>query len=74
MLCRKGGGDNMGGDPNLAHGHCVGMNRQTSSWNAAAAYFAYAFGTLTELRYKYVGVDQLIGGVWPDVRTQLSYL
>ena len=69
-----GGDDDMGGDPNLADGNCIGMNRQTSSWNAAAAYFAYAFGTLTELRYKYVGVDQLIGGVWPDVRTQLSYI
>jgi hypothetical protein len=37
------------------------MNRKTSSWHAAAAYFAYAFGTLAERRYKYVGVDQLIG-------------
>ena len=25
--------------------------------HAAGAYFAYAFGTLAELRYKYVGLD-----------------
>jgi hypothetical protein len=36
------------------------------SWNAAAAVFAYGYGTLAELQYKYVGQDQLIGGTWPD--------
>ena len=51
-----------GGDPNLAHGKGIGMNKQTWSWHAAAAVFAYGWATLAELQYKYVGQDQLIGG------------
>jgi hypothetical protein len=42
------------------------MNKQTWSWNAAAAVFAYGYSTLAERQYKYVGQDQLIGGSWPD--------
>ena len=42
------------------------INRATLGWNAAAATFAYGYGKLAELGYKYVGADQLIGGPWPD--------
>ena len=52
-----------GDDPDLRNS-AITMNRKTTSWNAAGAYFAYAFGTLAERQYKYVGVDQLIGGPW----------
>jgi len=38
----------------------------TLGWNAAAAAFAYAFGTLAERGWKYVGADQLIGGPFPN--------
>ena len=55
------------GDPDLRHKAGLGINRQTWSWNAAAAVFAYGYATLAELQYKYVGQDQLIGGTWPDV-------
>ena len=51
-----------GGDPDLRSGKGLGINRKTWSWNAAAALFAYVYGTLAELEYKYVGQDQLIGG------------
>ena len=53
------------GDPDLRHKAGLGINRQTWSWNAAAAVFAYGYATLAELQYKYVGQDQLIGGSWP---------
>ena len=55
-----------GGDPNLQHAKGIGMNKATWSCNAAAAAFAYAFGTLAEARYKFVAQDQLVGGTWPD--------
>jgi hypothetical protein len=55
-----------GGDPDLGHGRGVKVNRRTLGWNAAAAVFAYGFGQLSKLGYKYVGIDQLLGGVWPD--------
>jgi len=42
------------------------INRKTLGWNAAAASFAYAFGRMAELGYKYVGADQLVSGPWPD--------
>lgn len=42
------------------------MDRATLGWNAAAASFAYGFGMLSEMRFGWVGADQLIGGVWPD--------
>lgn len=51
-----------GGDSNLQHGKGVQINRKTWSWNAAAAVFAYGYGSLAMLGYKYVGQDQLIGG------------
>merc|ERR1712008_281475 len=47
----------MGGTP---------INRKTLGWNAAAASFAYAYGRMAELGYKYVGADQLVSGPWPD--------
>ena len=40
------------------------MNKRT--WIAAAAVFAYGFATLAELGYNFVGMDQLVGGTWPD--------
>jgi hypothetical protein len=49
-------------DPDLRHAKGLGANRHTWSWNAAAAVFAYGYGSLAELQYKYVGQDQLIGG------------
>ena len=55
-----------GGDPDLAHAKGLGINRATWSFNAAAAVFAYAFGTLAERDYLYVGQDQLVAGPWPD--------
>ena len=56
-----------GGDPNLQHAKGVAINRKTLGWNAAAATFAYGYGTLATLGYKFVGQDQLIGGTWPGV-------
>ena len=44
-----------GNDPNLQHGKGVGINRKTWAWNSAAAVFAYGYGSLAELGYKYVG-------------------
>ena len=38
-----------GGDPNLQHAKGVGINRKTLGWNAAAATFAYGYGTLATL-------------------------
>ena len=58
-----------GGNPDLRSRAGLGINRKTWSWNAAAAVFGYGYGTLAELKYKYVGQDQLIGGTWPDVRS-----
>jgi hypothetical protein len=55
-----------GGDPDLQHAKGVGINRVTWAWNSAAASFAYIFGTLAQLGYKYVGIDQLVGAPWPD--------
>jgi hypothetical protein len=34
--------------------------------------FAYGFGRLATLGYKYVGQDQLIGGTWPDNEPAVS--
>ena len=42
------------------------IDRTTLGWSAAGASWAYAFGRLGERGWKYVGADQLIGGVWPD--------
>eukprot|EP01051_Picozoa_sp_SAG22_P023598 SAG22_NODE_6162_length_891_cov_1.227273_2_plen_96_part_00 len=53
-----------GGDSNLQHAKGIRINRATLGWNAAAATFAYGFGTLATLGYKFVGQDQLIGGTW----------
>ena len=61
-----------GGDPNLQHAKGIGINRKTVGWNAAAAVFAYGYGTLSERSYKYVGQDQLIGGTWPDNEPAVS--
>jgi hypothetical protein len=63
-----------GGDPNLAHAKGIGINRNTWSWNAAAASFAYIFGTLAELGYKYVGIDQLVSGTWPDNQPEVAMI
>ena len=52
-----------GGDPDLSHMRGVGMNKVTLGWNAAGASFAYGYGQLATLGYKYVGIDQLLGGV-----------
>ena len=46
-----------GGDPDLRHQTGLGINRKTWSWNAAAACFAYGYGTLAELKYKYVAQE-----------------
>ena len=48
------------------------MNKATWSWHAAAGCFAYGYGTLAQLQYKYVGQDQLIGGTWPDNEPAVS--
>lgn len=42
------------------------INRTTLGWNAAAASFAYAYARLAAIGFKYVGNDQLVGGVYPD--------
>lgn len=62
------------GDPDLQHARGIGINRTTVSWNAAASLFAYAFGTLAERGYLFVGQDQLIGGTWPDNEPAVSML
>eukprot|EP01043_Picozoa_sp_COSAG02_P035758 COSAG02_NODE_2580_length_8493_cov_3.138432_4_plen_136_part_00 len=41
-----------GGDPNLQHAKGIGINRKTLGWNAAAATFAYGYGTLATLGCK----------------------
>ena len=53
----------MTGSPSAAN---TSIDRTTLGWSAAAASWAYAFGRLGERGWKYVGADQLIGGVWPD--------
>jgi hypothetical protein len=63
-----------GGDPDLQHAAGLGMNKRTWTWHAAAAVFAYGYATLAELRYKYVGQDQLVGGTWPDNEPSVSCL
>lgn len=63
-----------GGDPDLAHGRGVRINRKTWAWNAAAGAFAYAFGTLAEHGYKVVGHDQLVAGTWPDNEPEVAML
>merc|ERR1711972_126950 len=50
----------------------VGINRKTLGWNGAAAAFAYGYGKLALLGYKYVGADQLVGGPWPDNEPAVS--
>ena len=74
-------GDTLGVDPR-SDGACPNwqdpksttakINRVTLGWNAAAATFAYGYGKLAELGYKYVGADQLIGGPWPDNEPAVS--
>jgi len=54
--------------------HGTKANRQTLGWNAAAAAFAYGYGRLGLVGYKYVGADQLIGGPWPDNEPAVSCL
>ena len=61
-----------GGDPNLQHGRGIHINRLTEGWNAAAACFAYGFGTLAERSYKYVGQDQLVRLSLSSYPTSLS--
>ena len=63
-----------GGDPDLGHAMGVGINRTTASWNAAASLFAYAFATLAERGYLFVGQDQLVGGTWPDNEPAVTML
>ena len=55
--------DTAGGNPDLRARAGLGINRKTWSWTAAAASLAYGYGTLAELQYKYVGLDQLIGAL-----------
>ena len=38
----------------------------TLGWSASAAFFAYGYGKLALLNYKYVGQDDLACGPWPD--------
>jgi len=52
----------------------IAINRTTLGWNAAAASFAYGFGTLSAFGYKIVGADQLIGGPYPDNSPMVSTL
>ena len=54
----------LGGCPNWQdpRSNPVKMNRETLSWNAAAACFAYGFAKLALQGFKYVGDDQLVGG------------
>ena len=63
-----------GGDHNLEHAKGIRINRKTVGWNAAAACFAYGYGTLASRGYKFVGQDQLIGGTWPDNEPAVSML
>lgn len=44
----------------------VKINRATLGWSASAAFFAYGYGKLALLNYKYVGQDDLACGPWPD--------
>ena len=50
----------------------VKINRKTRGWNAAAAAFAYGWGSLALKGWKLVGADQLIGGPWPDNEPAVS--
>lgn len=65
-----------GGCPNWQDKRVAGIkaNRQTLGWNSAAACFAYGYGRLAQLGYKFVGADQLIGGPWPDNEPAVSSL
>jgi len=46
-----------GGDPNLQHAKGIAINRKTLGWNAAAATFAYGYGTLATLGCKRYNPD-----------------
>ena len=48
----------------MQHAKGVAINKKTLGWNAAAACFAYGFGSLASLDYVAVGQDQLVGGTW----------
>ena len=63
-----------GGDSDLTHQKGVRINRRTLSWSAAAAVFAYAFGTLAERGYILVAQDQLVAGTWPDNEPAVAML
>ena len=49
-----------------ANGSAVGVNRQTLGWSASAAHFAYGYARLALQGFKYVGLDDLACGPWPD--------
>ena len=49
-----------------ANGSVVGANRRTLGWSASAAHFAYGYAKLALQGFKYVGLDDLACGPWPD--------
>ena len=49
-----------------ANGSAVGINRKSLGWSAAAAHFAYGYGRLALARFRYIGLDDLACGPFPD--------
>ena len=73
-LVLQRGGTVAGGCPQWSDekANSVKINRKTRGWNAAAAAFAYGWGSLALKGWKLVGADQLIGGPWPDNEPAVS--
>lgn len=50
------------------------VNRRTTTYNLASAWYGYAVGRLAELGVRVVGQDQLVGGPSPDNEAVVSCL
>ena len=49
-----------------ANGSAVGINRKSLGWSASAAHFAYGYGRLALAGFRYIGLDDLACGPYPD--------
>ena len=44
----------------------MGINRKSLGWSASAAHFAYGYGRLALAGFRYIGLDDLACGPYPD--------
>ena len=66
LAAASGGGSCPNWADSRANGSAVGVNRRTLGWSASAAHFAYGYARLALQGFKYVGLDDLACGPWPD--------